>query len=128
MMPTALPDLIERERTELMQIHAMIRCLGGVLEHADDDDASMHADVATAIARLLNESITRLEVIRMRVTQLVAVNTAPPNNQLREPRSIYFVETVRSSTTRTPSPPDSERYGVGARWSPRNLDEQRAIA
>lgn len=57
----ALEQSIQSERAELMQIHAMTRCLADVLLYSDDDDGTMHADVALTIARLLNESIVRLE-------------------------------------------------------------------
>jgi hypothetical protein len=40
----SLAELIEHERTELMQIHAMARILNDVLLYSDDDDSSMHAD------------------------------------------------------------------------------------
>ena len=56
-----LEQLIQSERDELMQIHAMTRCLHDVLLYSDDDDATMHADVAKVIARLLNECVERLE-------------------------------------------------------------------
>lgn len=41
----------------------MARCLYDVLLYADDDDATMHADVAKVIARLIEESVDALEKI-----------------------------------------------------------------
>ncbi len=82
-----------------MQIHAMARCLNDVLLYADDADSPMHADVALIIARLLNESVGRLDAVRMRVAQLE--QTVPPN-QVREARASYRVAsaTERLSATR----------------------------
>jgi len=92
----ALSELIEHERTELMQVHAMVRCLNDVLLYADDDDSSMHADVALLIARLLNESVGRLEIVCARVAELEqAVAAAPPPNQVREMRATYRVSSGR---------------------------------
>ncbi len=93
----SLAQLIEQERIELMQIHAMARCLNDVLLYADDDDSPMHADVAYVLARLLDESIARLDAVRMRVAQLelaaadsVADSESPPPHQVREPRATYL--------------------------------------
>ena len=94
--PSSLADLIEHERTELMQIHAMLRCLQGVLLYADDDDSPLHADVAQVVARLLDESVTRLEAVRVRVAQLEAAveeraaEMSSPPYQVREPRATYL--------------------------------------
>ena len=87
-----LSELIEHERTELMQVHAMVRCLNDVLLYADDDDSSMHADVALLIARLLNESVGRLEAVCARVAELEQAAAAlPPPNQVRELGATYRV-------------------------------------
>jgi hypothetical protein len=89
-----LSELIEHERGELMQIHAMARCLNDVLLCADDDDSPIHADVASIIARLVNESVGRLDAVRMRVAQLEK-QVAPPN-QVRELPVFYRVGPLRS--------------------------------
>lgn len=91
----SLAEIIELERGELMQIHAMIRILNDVLLYADDDDSPMHADVAHVIARLLNESVVRLDLVRVRVAHLeaaVAESAAdsPPTYQVREERATYL--------------------------------------
>lgn len=96
MSHTALSELIEHERIELMQVHAMVRCLNDVLLYADDDDSSMHADVALVIARLLNESVGRLERVRGRVAELEQAAVASPPNQVRELRASYWVGSRRS--------------------------------
>lgn len=93
----SLAELIELERGELMQIHAMVRCLNDVLLYSDDDDSPMHADVAQVVARLLDESIIRLEVVRARVAQLeqAAAQTEKemdpsPPYQVKESRAVYL--------------------------------------
>jgi len=83
-----LSELIDHERGELMQIHAMARCLNDVLLHADDADSLMHADVAAIIARLVNESAGRLDAVRMHVARL---EQAVPPNQVREAPVYYGV-------------------------------------
>jgi hypothetical protein len=91
-----LVELIEHERTELLQVHAMARCLNDVLLYSDDDDSSMHADVALVVARLLNESVTRLALVRTRVEQFEAAikesaeGPASPPHQVREARATYL--------------------------------------
>ena len=70
---------------------------GSTGDHAsDDDDSSMHADVALVVARLLNESVTRLALVRTRVEQLEAAikesaeGPASPPHQVREARATYL--------------------------------------
>ncbi|MBL8269155.1 hypothetical protein [Steroidobacter sp.] len=76
--PLPLHEVVQAERTELMQIHGMLRCLTDVLLYADDDDSVMHSDVACVCARLLNECITRLEVaVTHHLQRLVAAATPP---------------------------------------------------
>lgn len=58
---------LEAARTELMQLHAMLRCLADVLKYADDDDSVMHSDVAIVVARLLNDVVTDLEVTKNQI-------------------------------------------------------------
>jgi hypothetical protein len=62
---STLAQLIENERVELLQIHAMLKCLYEVLLYADDDDSVMHADVANVCARLINDSACRLDKLLM---------------------------------------------------------------
>jgi hypothetical protein len=58
-------EAIEHERVELLQIQAMLKCLYEVLLYADDDDSVMRADVANVCARLINESVARLDQLLM---------------------------------------------------------------
>lgn len=59
----SLEELIEAERANLMQVHGMARVLYDVLLYSDDDDGTMHADVADVIAKLIAESVDALEKI-----------------------------------------------------------------
>jgi len=56
----SLEDLIEAERVNLLQVHAMAKCLYDVLLYSDDDDATLHADVAKVIAGLIDEAVDSL--------------------------------------------------------------------
>jgi hypothetical protein len=117
-----LAELIERERVQILQIHAMLKCLNDVLLYSDDDNSIMHADVANVAARLLDESAARLEVLGTQAAQLAAAvadrATAlsapeiPPDNQVREsvPRYQCSRLTVRNSTTHSPTLADSWRH------------------
>ena len=78
--PVPLHEVVKEQRTELMQIHGMLRCLKEVLLYADDDDSVMHSDVAFVCARLLNECITRLDAAVMRHLQGVAAADTPPSS------------------------------------------------
>jgi hypothetical protein len=94
-LPSAasLAELIEHERAELMQIQAMAKCLNDVLLYSDDDDGTMHADVAHVVARLLDDSIARLYLLRTRVAELEAAaeeSAASPPYQVREERGAYL--------------------------------------
>src|SRR3989337_2680290 len=63
--PLTLEEVIENERTMLLQIRAMLHCLYEVLLYADDDDSVLHADVACTAARLLNDSCERLDSVNL---------------------------------------------------------------
>jgi len=72
----SLEELIEVERANLMQVQGMARVLYDVLLYSDDDDGTMHADVAQVIARLIAESVDALEKI---VRRFKAGEFGPPN-------------------------------------------------
>lgn len=58
-----LASFIEAERKELMYVHSILRMLYDVLLYSDDDDGTMHADVARTCSMLIRESMERLEVL-----------------------------------------------------------------
>lgn len=62
-----IPDQIEEQRTEVLTVQAMARCLAEVLQYADDDDSVYHSDVAQVIARLLDDVAVNLELIKHQI-------------------------------------------------------------
>ena len=90
--PMSISEAIEHERGELMQIHAMLKCLYEVLLYADDDDSVMHADVANVCARLLSEAVARLDAVRLRTlcVSLESDATPPLPPQVREAAPAYL--------------------------------------
>lgn len=60
--PATLHEAVEFERTQIMQVEAMLSCLYEVLLYADDEDSIMHADVAQVGARLLGDISSRLDI------------------------------------------------------------------
>jgi len=100
--PASLEVSIERERVQLMQVHAMLKCLYEVLLYADDDDSIMHADVANMAARLLDESVVRLELLRASLRQPATgdspgdqpkedIDVVPPrNHEVKELPAAYL--------------------------------------
>jgi len=80
-----LATLIEAERTELTYVNSILRMLYDVLLYSDDDDATMHADVAQVCSMLVRESNERLEILirrykagEFRPTASQSVNPAAP--------------------------------------------------
>jgi hypothetical protein len=66
---TPLDELVEAERISLMQVCSIMRCLKEVLLYSDDGDGTMHSEVAEVSSRLLDDSISRLEVIKGRIKE-----------------------------------------------------------
>jgi hypothetical protein len=94
-LPASLAEAIDHERVQLMQVQAMLKCLYEVLLYADDDDSVMHADVANVAARLIDDSVARLDALLMRPTQPAQVkeglDTDPSrNHQVKESPAAYL--------------------------------------
>ena len=97
-----LEEAIENERTVLLQAYAMLHCLYEVLLYADDDDTILHAEVAHTAARLINDSVERLDLVNLRpLIEAFRQSGAgaplddEPNPglvpyQVREPRPVYL--------------------------------------
>ena len=97
-----LEEAIENERTVLLQAYAMLHCLYEVLLYADDDDTILHAEVAHTAARLINDSVARLDLVNLRpLIEAFRQSGAgaplddEPNPglvpyQVREPRPVYL--------------------------------------
>jgi len=91
--PVSLSEAIENERSELMQIQAMLKCLYEVLLYADDDDSVMHADVANVCARLISECVARLDAVRLLTLRTTPddEDPVPPHpHQVRDIRATYL--------------------------------------
>ncbi len=105
--PTTLEAAIEAVRTQLLEGRAMLRCLSEVLLYADDADSVMHADVAQAIGKWINDAAEQLDLTKLQ--PLIDVfrqrdggasgNEAaagypgdpPPYQGVREPMAVYCV-------------------------------------
>jgi len=97
-----LEEAIENERTVLLQAYAMLHCLYEVLLYADDDDTILHAEVAHTAARLINDSVARLDLVNLRPlieafrqgSAAVPLDDEPNPGlvpyQVREPRPVYL--------------------------------------
>ena len=64
--PQTLEEAIERVRTLLLEVRAMLHCLSEVLQYSDDNDGVIHAEVAEAAARWINDSATDLDMVKLR--------------------------------------------------------------
>jgi hypothetical protein len=73
---TPLVLAIEAERAQLLQAYALLKCLYETLLYADTEDAVLHADVANVAARLIDESVTRLDLARL-APMIEALRRAP---------------------------------------------------
>lgn len=60
-----LATLIEVERTALLEAHSLMQCLKEVLTGADFDEALFYADLAGVAAKIVNESVARLDATRV---------------------------------------------------------------
>jgi hypothetical protein len=65
-MPDVVTQVIDDERTRLMQAHAVLKCLYEVLLHTDDDEGQYCADSVQVVAKLIDESVTRLDPTHLR--------------------------------------------------------------
>lgn len=64
--PRTLEDAIENARTLLREVRGMLHCLSEVLQYADDPDSVLHAEVAHAAARWINDSAEQLDPVKLR--------------------------------------------------------------
>jgi len=64
--PQTLEEAIERVRSLLLEVRAMLLCLSEVLQYSDDNDGVMHAEVADAAARWINGSAADLDRVKLR--------------------------------------------------------------
>lgn len=64
--PQTLEEAIERVRSLLLDVRAMLHCLSEVLQYSDDNDGVMHAEVAEAASRWINDSAADLDMVKLR--------------------------------------------------------------
>ena len=62
---TSLQQAIEAERARLLQVSCVLHCLYEVLPYADGDDAVTYAEAAHLAATLIDESVERLDSVRI---------------------------------------------------------------
>jgi hypothetical protein len=63
---TSLAQAIEAERARLLQVSSMLHCLYEVLLYAEGDDAVTYAETAHLAAILIDESVERLDSVRLK--------------------------------------------------------------
>ena len=61
-----LEQTIEAERSKLLQANGVLRCLYEVLLYADGEDAIKYAEGAHVVSTLIDDSVARLDLIRLR--------------------------------------------------------------
>jgi hypothetical protein len=64
--PRTLEEAIEDVRTLLFQVRGVLHCLADVLLYSDDDNGVMHADVAQAAERWIDEAAKGLDLVNLR--------------------------------------------------------------
>ncbi len=89
--PSSLQQAIEAERTQLLRAHAVVHCLYEVLLPAEGDDAIDYAEAAYVAANLIDESVTRLDSVRLRPLMHDLGGPYPGKNEVRETRGVYLV-------------------------------------
>ena len=86
--PLMLPlkPAIDAERRQLMQAHAVIKCLSAALLHAIEDEATYYVDTADDAADLIDDAVARLEAIGERAYE----RAMPTKLAVEESRPVYL--------------------------------------
>lgn len=63
---SALEQMITAQRVKLMSAHAVQKCLYEVLLYANGEDAVMYAEVANAVATLMEDAVDKLDPVHLR--------------------------------------------------------------
>lgn len=89
---TELLQILEAERARLLQVSSVLHCLYEVLLYAEGDDAVTCAEVAHLAANLIDESVERLDSVRLKplIDALKNQEGERPFYEVREPRAAYF--------------------------------------
>lgn len=64
--PRTLEEAIENVRTLLREVRGMLHCLSDVLLYSDDADGVLHAEVANAAERWINDTVEQLDLVKLR--------------------------------------------------------------
>jgi hypothetical protein len=62
----SIEQTIAAERSQLLQAEAVIHCLSEVLLYTEGEHSIRHADAARLAARLIDESVERLDPVRLK--------------------------------------------------------------
>lgn len=62
----ALQQAIDSERARLLQVRSVLHCLYEVLLYAEGDEAVTYAEAAHLAANLIDESVERLDPVRLK--------------------------------------------------------------
>jgi hypothetical protein len=85
-----LEQTIEAERGKLLQANAVLRCLYEVLLYADGEDAVTYAEAAHVVAALIDDSVARLDLVRLRpqIEELKRRRTGSSENEVEDSCSV----------------------------------------
>jgi hypothetical protein len=87
-----LEQTIEAERGKLLQANAVLRCLYEVLLYADGEDAIKYAEAAHVVSTLIDDSVARLDSVRLRplVEELKLGGKPDDRTTLRDSASAFY--------------------------------------
>ena len=87
-----LEHTIESERTKLLQANAVLRCLYEVLLYADGEDAIQYAEAAHVVSTLIDDSVARLDLVRLRpqIEELKRGGKPDDGTMLRDSASAFY--------------------------------------
>jgi hypothetical protein len=87
-----LEQTIEAERSKLLQANAVLKCLYEVLLYADGEDAIQYAEAAHVVSTLIDDSVARLDSVRLRplVEELKRGSKPDDGTMLRDSASAFY--------------------------------------
>ena len=89
---TRLEQTIESERSKLLQANAVLKCLYEVLLYADGEDAVTYAEAAHVVSTLIDDSVARLDLVRLRpqIEELRRGSKPDDGSTLRDSASVTY--------------------------------------
>src|SRR5688572_21805909 len=87
-----LEQTIESERSKLLQANAVLKCLYEVLLYADGEDAIQYAEAAHVVSTLIDDTVARLDLVRLRpqIEELKRGNKPDNGTMLRDSASELY--------------------------------------